>query len=369
MSLSGKFSSMLNKASDRLENALHNHSSAPPVPHASKPPPQGQSHPGQSYPGQYPGQSYPGQSYQGQPHPSQSYPGQAHPGQSYPPQSHPPNSSPQQPYWRPDTNSISASFKHELGAHGWGNAEAQNYTDSEGNSFTSPQGIHIRALASSSNPQADQKFTSARLSSHQTLARDRGVLSARITGPVAKGIWPAFWLLPADPFVWPTDGEVDIFEAWDGVATNHSCLHWGFFDGNDWDKHRVIETGLGDRILAQGETRRAPKFQHQGAAERVGWQPGGMGTGDGVLFEFAWDDTPGKGRLVWYIDGQPVMKAAKPAGTRPMRDFRIIMNVAMGGNVCKGRLPDDGSYEMVVRDLGMYDSRAGGWEQSGLARD
>ncbi len=40
------------------------------------------------------------------------------------------------------------------------------------------------------------------------------------------------------------DGEVDIMEIWNGGRNNHSCLHWGRYDGKDWDEHRVVETYL-----------------------------------------------------------------------------------------------------------------------------
>lgn len=244
------------------------------------------------------------------------------------------------PYWQPDLSPsvpVSANFKHELGNWGWGNNEAQNYVDHPQNSFHTPDGaLIVRALINHQDPTPDAKFTSARLSSHQTLGRPRGSLSARITAPVAAGIWPAFWLLPQDPFQWPTDGEVDIMEAWNGDKTNHTCLHWGHFNGEDWNKHRVIETPV----------------PH-------------LDTRDGVRYDFAWDEdeASGRGRLVWYIDGRVVMKAEKPAGTRPMRDSRILINVAVGGNVCQGVMPQNGSYELCVRELAMWDQPPGGWQR------
>ena len=258
------------------------------------------------------------------------------------PSSTSPSSTPT-PYWAPsfDTQaSVTTHFRHEIGQHGWGNAEAQNYVSSPSNSFHSANNtLSVRALIDSSAPSNDRKYTSARLTSHQTLSRPRGCLSVHITAPVATGIWPAFWLLPADPFTWPTDGEVDIFESWDGDGVNHSCLHWGFFDGNDWDKHRVQETGLTE--LTRG----------------------------GHRFDFVWDEDEGsgQGRLVWYVDGRAVMKASKPPGTRRMRDFRLLVNIAVGGNVCKGHMPRDGSYEMVLSGLGMYDAPPAGWD--GFERD
>lgn len=198
----------------------------------------------------------------------------------------------------------------------------------------------MRAVIDHSQPDKSKAYTSARLSSHVGLARDRGYLSVRITAPVAPGIWPAFWLLPQDPFSWPTDGEVDIMEAWNGDPDNHSCLHWGHYNGADWDKHRVLKS----------------KTPHLGSAE-------------GVLFSFAWAEnrTTGHGKMIWYIDGAPVMRASKPAGTRPMKDFRILLNIAVGGTLNKGTLPADGTYEMAARDLEAWDAPVGGW--SAFERD
>ena len=132
-------------------------------------------------------------------------------------------------------------------------------------------------------------------------------------------------------------------EIWNGGRNNHSCLHWGHYDGKDWDKHRVVETDLPGMDYSRDSA--------------------------GVRFDFVWDkDEKGKeGRMVWYIDGKSVMKASKPRGTRPMKDFRILINVAVGGNVCQGELPSDGVCELVLKDLALWDGPPVGWE--GLSKD
>lgn len=134
---------------------------------------------------------------------------------------------------------------------------------------------------------------------------------------------------------------MDIFESWNGDCVNHSCLHWGHFNGEDWNKHRVMETDIPS--MPQRE----------------------------VQVGFAWmqdedrDGAPGK--MIWYLDGRIVMRADIPAGTRRLSDFRVIINVAMGGNVCAGKLPADGSYDFVIMGLSMWDAPFGGWE--GFQRD
>lgn len=112
-------------------------------------------------------------------------------------------------------------------------------------------------------------------------------------------------------------------EAWNGTLDNHSCLHWGQHDAADANKHQVVKTRLPDLASPRG-----------------------------VLFSFAWFENPTTGgrKLIWYIDGVPLMRASKPAGTPPLKEFRIMSKIAVGGTVNEGTLPADGTYEMVVRD-------------------
>jgi hypothetical protein len=249
-----------------------------------------------------------------------------------PPQNIPPPQG-ERVYWKPSFDAatpVSHNFRHEIGDHGWGNNEKQMYTDNPANSFHHDNRLIVRALVQNGN------YTSARLTSHQTLSRPRGYLTATILPPVAEGIWPAYWMLPRDPFQWPTDGEVDIMESWNGELKNHSCLHWGSYNGEDHDKHRVIQTHLPDM----------PTQPH--------------------TFGFAWIEEEGipgwRGRMIWYIDGRPVMKGSIPQGTRRMEDFRLLINIAMGGTVNKGQLPRDGYYDLVVSDLKMCEEPPGGWQ-------
>lgn len=242
-------------------------------------------------------------------------------------------------YWAPTfhpSKAVSDDFSHETGQSGWGNAELQNYTASGANSFFTPAGqLVLRAVARSGAPTQEERYTSARLTTRRTLARQRGCLEVRLTAPCARGVWPAFWMLPAEPFRWPEEGEVDVFESWNGEATNHSCLHWGNYDGRDWDRHRVVETPV-----------------H------------GLADPRGMLYAFAWEqpEDGAGGRMVWYIDGRPVMRAGIPAGTRRMSDWRIIINVAMGGNVCQGAVPADGVYNLAIHSIRMLDAPQAGWE-------
>jgi len=85
-------------------------------------------------------------------------------------------------------------------------------------------------------------------------------------------------------------------------------LHWGHFNGEDWAKHWVVETPI-------------PQLDDERGRE----------------YGFAWDG--GSRRLVWYVDGRAVMKSVWPEGTRRLEDLQVLINVALGGNVCGGVRP------------------------------
>lgn len=143
-------------------------------------------------------------------------------------------------YWQADFSSstlVIENFNHELGDWGWGNNELENYTNTSENSFhTQNNCLVVKAIVNSKS--STNKYKSARLTSKQLLARRCGYVEATISAPSAKGIWPAFWLLPCDPFKWPEDGEVDIMESWNGLKDNHTCLHRGSYEPSDLGKHR-----------------------------------------------------------------------------------------------------------------------------------
>ena len=246
-----------------------------------------------------------------------------------------------QPYWAADFASsadVSTQWEYKLGNNnGWGNNELQHYTASPDNSFfNSDNKLVVRAISAPTRPENDTKYTSARLVSRQTLGRNKGCLTTHLSLPCAPGIWPAFWLLPKEPYKWPEDGEIDIAETWNGDCENHSCLHWGYYTPQDRNKHLVRGTRVPD-----------------------------MASGRPIRFDFVWNCPSGGpgGRLMWYVDNRPVMKATMPSGTRPIDEWCILINVAMGGNVCAGKTPAEGSYDYVVHGISLNEQPEGGWDK------
>jgi hypothetical protein len=82
---------------------------------------------------------------------------------------------------------------------------------------------------------------------------------------------------------------------------NHACLHWGHYTPQDANKHRVAKNVIPDMDVRP------------------------------IKFDLYWDEPARK--LVWLVDGRPVMREEIPKGLRPMADWNILLNVAMGGNV------------------------------------
>ncbi|KAI0108657.1 glycoside hydrolase family 16 protein [Nemania sp. FL0031] len=272
------------------------------------------------------------------------------PSHSRPPAS--PSAEPSGPrvYWRPSFSPaipVSQEFEHKQGhgePWGWGNNELENYTADASNSFHTADGkLILRAVSRPQHPDPEARYTSARLVSRATLGRRDGCLTAWLGLPCAEGVWPAFWCLPREPFAWPHEGEIDIAESWNGDCQNHSCLHWGFYNAEDARKHLVRTTHI-------------PDMPHRPVRYDFVWQCSGTGVrGDGK--------SEGGGRLMWYVDGRPVMKNLMPPGTRPIEDWTLLLNIAMGGNVCQGKNPRDGTYDMVVHNLQMSEAPEGGWSR------
>lgn len=111
-----------------------------------------------------------------------------------------------------------SNWTYELGGWGWGNGEAQFYTDRPENARVENGLLVIEARQ---EKYEDKYYTSARLVTQGLQEFQYGRIEARMKVPPGAGLWPAFWMLgsdfsrnPDDPFDsnWPQAGEVDIME-------------------------------------------------------------------------------------------------------------------------------------------------------------
>lgn len=113
-----------------------------------------------------------------------------------------------------DGDTINRSdWTFDLGGGGWGNGEAQVYTDLPENARLQ-EGLLVIEARKEPNEHGGFDFTSARLKTQGLKTFQYGRIEARIKVPAGAGFWPAFWMLGAnfDEVGWPDCGEIDIME-------------------------------------------------------------------------------------------------------------------------------------------------------------
>lgn len=217
---------------------------------------------------------------------------------------------------------------------GWGNGEAQIYTDSTTNVNVSDGTLKITALKEKL-PSGYTGFTSGRI---RTLTDDNEVLFSTAFGRVeakimiegGSGIWPAFWMLPADTSIygkWAASGEIDIMEVKGRVprmatGTAHFGHEWPTNSYNGKDYIFPEDTDVHD--------------YHVYAIE---WEPG----------EIRWyvDDVNYFTLRDWFSkSGTNVADYTNPAPFDV--PFYILLNVAVGGNFDPDAIIKDESFPGIM---------------------
>ena len=206
------------------------------------------------------------------------------------------------------------NWNYDLGGGGWGNGEAETYTNSPNNVFQDGQGnLVIRAIRDSNS-----NFTSARLqtgapgASTQTADRSwqYGRIEARIKLPFGLGVWPAFWMLGENigSVSWPACGEVDIMENF-GTFFNNASI-------NNGTAHGPVATG---------------SASDYGAGGQYTLPPGETVSDDYHVYAIQWSENS----VAFYVDGSlyyTATPAVVPAGQWVFNaPFFILLNLAIGG--------------------------------------
>ena len=101
-----------------------------------------------------------------------------------------------------------SNWTPQTGGGGWGNQEAQYYTDRSENLRVEDGCLVIEARKES---YGGNEYTSARIYSKGKREFTYGKLEANISLPSGVGTWPAFWSL-GNRGSWPNCGEIDIME-------------------------------------------------------------------------------------------------------------------------------------------------------------
>lgn len=235
----------------------------------------------------------------------------------------------------------------DYGISGWGNRELQVYTDSAQNVSVSDGNLKITALKGKL-PNGATGFTSARI---RTIKDDNEVLfsttfgrvEAKIKMDVGPGIWPAFWMLPADPSIygkWAASGEIDIMEV----------------------RGRVPEVSTGTAHFG----RTWPGNVYQGSEYTF---PEGTDVKEYHVYAVEWEPE----EIRWYIDDNCFYtlsswyaknSAYATEFTNPAPfdvPFYILLNVAVGGNFDPDAIINDDSFpgSMTVDYVRVYHKNEG----------
>lgn len=179
------------------------------------------------------------------------------------------------------------------GVNGWGNGEAQMYTNNAENVVVDNGFLKITAKRTGAN-----SYTSSRIKSENLFEFTYGRVEVRAKLPTGGGTWPAIWMLGQDyaTNTWPGCGEIDIMEHVGNDQNKiHGTLHFpGNSAGNGVSGSTIIPTA-------------STEFHNYS----VEWTPD--------VIKFLVDDT------VYH-------SFANTTATPFNSDFFMILNVAMGGN-------------------------------------
>lgn len=199
-----------------------------------------------------------------------------------------------------------ANWTFDLGGWGWGNGEAQHYTDR-------PENVRVEngllVIEARQEKYEDNYYTSGKLITQGLQDFQYGRIEARIKVPEGAGLWPAFWMLgsdfsrnPDDPFDsnWPQAGEVDIME----------------YLGREPD-------------LIMG-TAHGPGYSGAGGLGR--WNRQDYPIADEFhTYAVEWDETG----ITWFYDGEPYYTLTPEiVGDREWvfdKEFFLLLNMAVGG--------------------------------------
>jgi beta-glucanase (GH16 family) len=181
------------------------------------------------------------------------------------------------------------------GPTGWrtlqSNREAEYYSDASVgvDPFRVDNGILTITAAPGKNP-ADLPYNSGMLTTYRLFSQVYGYFEMRAKLPAGAGLWPAFWLSPADRS-WPP--EIDIMEQLgNDPATIYVGTHSAVGDPNVGTTMpiKVSDTSRGFHVYG------------------LDWE---------------------KEEIVWYFDGEPIRRLPTPADMH--KPMYILINLAVGG--------------------------------------
>jgi beta-glucanase (GH16 family) len=215
------------------------------------------------------------------------------------------------------------------GIDGWGNRELQYYTDR-------PENVKVEngVLVITAREESFQgsNYTSARLKTRGLFEKQYGRFEARIKVPFGQGYWPAFWMLGVPETLtidgeeveeeWPQIGEIDIME----YLGDDPTIAFGTIHGPEYCGVSEI---CANNPLTKEYTLENSRFDSEFHVFGIEWSPNQINWYiDDVLYftltpEDVEEETDGEGQ--WVFND---------------RDFYMILNVAVGGNLPGNPTPE-----------------------------
>lgn len=216
------------------------------------------------------------------------------------------------------------NFETEGNAWGWGNEEAQFYTENRVENAIVTNGC-LNIIALREDYVKGFKFTSARINTKNKGDWLYGRFEMRAKLPDAESIWPAFWMMPTDSYYgsWPASGEIDIMEYFGFIPdTVHFSIHTKKYN------HKI-------------NTHKTKAFKNHSLHNEfhiyaVEWYPD---------------------RLDFYFDNEKIFTYLKESDDPDVwpfnKRFYIILNNAVGGNYCRQvtkRVSEEGYPQRFIID-------------------
>lgn len=215
----------------------------------------------------------------------------------------------------------SSKWTYDLGAGGWGNNEAEYYTDRLENAKVENGMLTITAKKES---YEGASYTSARLKTQGKFSFKYGKVEVRAKLPEGGGTWPAIWMLGSNitTVAWPASGEIDIMEhVGNNMGRVSSAIHTPSSYGNTQNVGATNVTNVSSEFHVYGMEWNAQKIAF---------------SVDGNVF-YTYNPAE-KNEQTWPFN----------------KDQFIILNVAVGGNLGGTIDPDFSSGNMVIDYVRVY---------------
>lgn len=201
------------------------------------------------------------------------------------------------------------NWTHEIGtgSWGWGNNEAQYYTNRADNIRVEDGFLIIEARK---EDYEGSQYTSARIKSANKQSFTYGKIEVRLQVPSGIGTWPAFWMLGTDGG-WPDCGEIDIMEH---VGKESRKIHCAL--------HTKNKNGM------NGQNFRASQTLTEDVADNF----------HVITLEWVEKEFMGFDRMHIYVDSIKTVTFAETPQLQDSGDwpfntpFYLIINLALGGN-------------------------------------